>query len=65
VGTRRRDLSVDSVALADLVDRGVKGVTLLCGRQQRAVAGYLAATTASLSRRRRRADPWPARDVQH
>jgi predicted phosphodiesterase len=42
-------LTVDSVLLADVLDRGIKGVVLLAGRQQRAVEDYVAKGTASLS----------------
>lgn len=40
-------LTVDSVVLADLLDRGIKGIRLLAGRQQRAVDDYV--DTAALS----------------
>jgi len=43
-------LSVDSGLLADVLNRGVRGVRLLAGRQSRAVAGYVAEVTASLER---------------
>jgi predicted phosphodiesterase len=46
---RLNGLTVDSVLLADLLDRGIKGVILLAGRQQRAVNDYVAKATASLS----------------
>ena len=50
VGDARFDrLAVDSVLLADVLDRGIKGITLLANRQQRAVENYLAATTLSLA----------------
>lgn len=49
VGGRFGTISVDSVVLADLLDRGVKGITLLSARQQQAVQTYVAATTESLS----------------
>ena len=39
---RFASLSVDSVLLADLLDRGIKGIRLLAGRQQRAVDDYVA-----------------------
>ena len=42
-------LAVDSRLLADVLDRGIKGITLLADRQQRAVENYLAATTLSLA----------------
>lgn len=48
-GTRYAALTVDSVVLADLLDRGIKGVTLLSGRQQRAVQTYIDTAVASLS----------------
>lgn len=48
-GTRYSALTVDSVVLADLLDRGIKGVTLLSGRQQRAVQTYIDTAVASLS----------------
>ena len=44
---RFASLTVDSVLLADLLDRGIKGIRLLAGRQQQAVDDYVA--TASLS----------------
>lgn len=49
VGSRFGSISVDSVVLADLLDRGVKGITLLSARQQQAVQIYVAAATDSLS----------------
>jgi predicted phosphodiesterase len=42
-------LTVDSLLLADLLDRGIKGVTLLTDRQQKAVSDYIIAADASLS----------------
>lgn len=42
-------LTVDSLLLADLLDRGVKGINLLASRQQRAVNTYIDAAGASLS----------------
>jgi predicted phosphodiesterase len=42
-------LSVDSLLLADLLDRGIKGVRLLAARQQRAVDDYVDTAAASLS----------------
>ncbi|WP_375431470.1 metallophosphoesterase [uncultured Friedmanniella sp.] len=48
-GTPYADLTVDSGALADLLDRGVTGVTLLSGRQQRAVQTYVDSAVQSLS----------------
>ncbi len=49
VERRLGPIRVDSVALADLLDRGVKGVTLLSERQQRSVDAYVDGATASLS----------------
>ncbi|WP_375423368.1 metallophosphoesterase [uncultured Friedmanniella sp.] len=48
-GSRYADVTVDSGALADLLDRGVVGVTLLSGRQQRAVRAFTDAAAVSLS----------------
>jgi predicted phosphodiesterase len=48
--TRSAGLTVDSVLLADLLDRGIKGVRLLTERQQKAVRTYINETTASLSK---------------
>jgi predicted phosphodiesterase len=48
--TRFAGLAVDSVPLADLLDRGIKGVRLLTERQQSAVRTYINETTASLSK---------------
>ncbi len=48
-GSRYADITVDSGALADLLDRGVKGVTLLSGRQQQAVRAFTDEAVASLS----------------
>jgi hypothetical protein len=42
-------LSVDSMLLADLLDRGIKGVRLLAARQQRAVRDYLDGASLSLA----------------
>jgi hypothetical protein len=42
-------LTVDSRLLAELLDRGVKGVTLLSGRQRRAVESYIDQASASLT----------------
>ncbi len=54
---RLGSLTVDSVLLADLLDRGIKGIALLSDRQQRAVRAYidtaatdLAAQSAALPR---------------
>ena len=41
-------LTVDSVLLADLLDRGIKGITLLSERQQKAVRTYIDTADASL-----------------
>ena len=40
-GSRFASVTVDSRVLADLLDRGVRGVTLLSGRQQAAVQTYV------------------------
>jgi len=48
-GTRYSALTVDSAVLADLLDRGVTGVTLLSGRQQRVVQTYIDTAVAGLS----------------
>ena len=40
-GSRFDAVTVDSVLLADLLDRGIKGVTLLTARQQKAVDTYV------------------------
>lgn len=42
-GTPFGGLTVDSVLLADVLDRGIKGVRLLSSRQQKAVASYIEA----------------------
>src|SRR5512133_519965 len=42
-------LTVDSVLLADLLDRGIAGIKLLSSRQQRAVKDYVDSSAASLS----------------
>ncbi len=47
--TRFAGLSVDSVMLADLLDRGIKGVRLLTERQQKALRSYINNTSASLA----------------
>jgi Calcineurin-like phosphoesterase len=49
-GTRFEAVTVDSRVLADLLDRSVRGVTLLSSRQQRAVSGYIDGAVADLSR---------------
>jgi len=48
-GTRFSALTVDSVVLADLLDRGIRGVTLLSQRQQRGVQTYIDTAVQSLS----------------
>lgn len=48
-GTRAEGLTVDSVLLAELFDRGVTGVRLLTERQQRAVADYEDKASTSLA----------------
>ena len=48
-GGRFSSLTVDSVLLADVLDRGIKGIRLLSARQQRAVKTYLDSAAASLS----------------
>ena len=49
VGSRFAAVTVDSRVLADLLDRSVKGVTLLSARQQRGVRTYIDTAVASLS----------------
>jgi hypothetical protein len=46
---RFSSLTVDSVLLADVLDRGIKGVKLLSARQQRAVKTYVDTATVRLS----------------
>jgi len=46
---RFSSLTVDSVLLADVLDRGIKGIRLLSERQQRAVKSYLDSAAESLS----------------
>jgi predicted phosphodiesterase len=46
---RFASLTVDSVLLADLLDRGIKGITLLAARQQQAVDDYVANASLSLA----------------
>jgi predicted phosphodiesterase len=46
---RFSSLTVDSVLLADALDRGIKGIRLLSERQQRAVKSYLDSAAESLS----------------
>ena len=48
-GGRFSSLTVDSLLLADVLDRGIKGIKLLSARQQRAVKTYLDSAAASLS----------------
>jgi predicted phosphodiesterase len=48
-GTRFSSLTVDSLLLADMLDRGIKGIRLLSARQQRAVKTYLDSSAGSLS----------------
>jgi predicted phosphodiesterase len=48
-GGRFSSLTVDSVLLADVLDRGIKGVKLLSARQQRAVKNYVDTAALSLS----------------
>jgi predicted phosphodiesterase len=47
--TRFAQLTVDSVLLADVLDRGIKGIILLADRQQQAVEDYLDAASVSLA----------------
>jgi predicted phosphodiesterase len=49
-GGRFSSLTVDSVLLAGVLDRGIKGIRLLSVRQQRAVKRYLDSAAESLSR---------------
>lgn len=48
-GTRFTNLTVDNALLADLLNRGIKGVRLLTERQQRRVRTYIDKTNASLA----------------
>jgi len=48
-GGRFSSLTVDSLLLADVLDRGVEGVKLLSARQQRAVKNYVDTAAVSLS----------------
>jgi predicted phosphodiesterase len=48
-GERFSSLTVDSPLLADVLDRGIKGIRLLSARQQRAVKNYLDSAAGSLS----------------
>jgi len=41
LGTSLQGLTVDSLLLADLLDRGIKGISLLSARQQRAMNAYI------------------------
>jgi predicted phosphodiesterase len=49
-GGRFSSLTVDSVLLADVLGRGIKGVELLSARQQRAVKNYVDTAATSLSK---------------
>ena len=48
-GSRFAPLTVDSVLLADVLDRGIKGIRLLSSRQQQAVKTYTDTADLSLS----------------
>jgi predicted phosphodiesterase len=48
-GGRFSSLTVDSPLLADVLDRGIKGIKLLTARQQRAVKNYVDSAAGSLS----------------
>jgi predicted phosphodiesterase len=48
-GTRFSNLTVDSVVLADLLDRGIKGIRLLSNRQQDSVRTYIDKANSSLA----------------
>ena len=48
---RFASLTVDSVLLADLLDRGIKGIRLLTARQQQAVDDYVDTHLAQPQRR--------------
>ena len=48
-GSRFSSLTVDSVLLADVLDRGIKGIRLLSSRQQQAVKTYTDTADLSLS----------------
>jgi predicted phosphodiesterase len=48
-GGRFASLTVDSVLLADVLDRGIKGIRLLSSRQQQAVQTYIDTAALSLS----------------
>ena len=49
-GSRFASLTVDSVLLADVLDRGIKGIRLLSSRQQQAVQTYTETAALSLSK---------------
>ena len=49
-GSRFASLTVDSVLLADVLDRGIKGIRLLSSRQQQAVQTYTDTAALSLSK---------------
>jgi predicted phosphodiesterase len=46
---RFSSLTVDSVLLADLLDRGIAGIKLLSSRQERAIKDYVDSSAASMS----------------
>jgi predicted phosphodiesterase len=48
LGPALQGVTVDNVLLADLLDRGVKGIEILTQRQQRAVDSYIAQADAGL-----------------
>jgi predicted phosphodiesterase len=48
-GSRFSSLTVDSVLLADVLDRGIRGIQLLSARQQRSVQNYIDTATRSMS----------------
>jgi predicted phosphodiesterase len=48
-GSRFSSLTVDSVLLADVLDRGIRGIQLLSARQQRSVQNYIDTATTSMS----------------
>jgi predicted phosphodiesterase len=49
-GSRFASLTVDSVLLADVLDRGIKGIRLLSSRQQQAVQTYTDIAALSMSK---------------
>jgi predicted phosphodiesterase len=49
-GSRFASLTVDSVLLADVLDRGIKGIRLLSSRQQQAVQTYTDTAALSMSK---------------